>query len=219
MTSGAHSSIVLFFSVACGSALAQSSQPADPAAVFQVLEKGLLAASAVILDFHVIAEGVVEADLRGKLEIRSEQQTRLTASGRFGGQPVSLQLDADGEHYELDNGAGLAMAMRPAYLEEAIIIGLTRMGILHNLARLVGGVPPDHSEGGAGEWVTVDSFTTGGADAASISFDITVAEQPAGSASLEVDSQGNPVVRRQTVQFESGEMRVVERYSTVTIEP
>jgi len=221
MTSKALPWFLLLCSVSCGwtCVLAQGSQSADPAVVFHALEQHLLDARNVRLDFHVTAEGVVEADLRGSLEIDRAHRAHVTASGRFTGQPVSLRFDADGEQYELDNGTGLAMAMRPAYLEEAIIIGLTRMGILHNLARLVGGVPPDHSEGGAGEWVTVDSFTAGGADAASISFDITVAGQPAGSASLEVDSQGNPVVRRQTVQFESGEMRVVERYSTLTIGP
>jgi hypothetical protein len=52
-----------------------------------------------------------------------------------------------------------------------------------------------------------------------MSFEISVAGVPSGSASLEIDSQGRPVVRRQTVRFSSGEMRVVERYSTVAIEP
>jgi len=41
----------------------------------------------------------------------------------------------------------------PPEVREALVIGLTRMGILHNLARLVAGVPPDRASGGVRDWV------------------------------------------------------------------
>jgi type IV secretory pathway protease TraF len=69
------------------------------------------------------------------------------------------------------------------------------------------------------EWVTVDTFALDALDPRAMSFEINVAGAPSGSASLEIDSQGRPVARRQTVRFSSGEMRVVERYSAVAIEP
>ena len=46
----------------------------------------------------------------------------------------------------------------PPALNEAIVIGLTRMGHLHNIAVLTGGLPPDHSDGGAADWVRVANF-------------------------------------------------------------
>jgi hypothetical protein len=43
----------------------------------------------------------------------------------------------------------------PAGLTEALVLGFTRMGILHNLARLTRGAAPDHADGGVREWVEV----------------------------------------------------------------
>jgi hypothetical protein len=114
-------------------------------------------------------------------------------------------------------------------LKEALLLGLTRMGLLHNLARLTANAPPDHADVGVREWVTLSSFASDRTDPVNapipetfrhgISFELTVAEQRAGSAVLEIDAHGRPVIRRQTVEFPAGRMRVVERYSSVTIEP
>ena len=197
----------------------QDSDRNGPGAEFSVLEDRLLKAGTVRFNFHVTAEGVVEADLRGALDITQGGGIQLTGSGHFGRQPVDLLLRSDEEQYEFGNGANRTTAPRPAHLKEALLIGLTRMGILHNLARLTSATSPDHADGGVREWVVVGSFAVDAADSAATSFEMTVAGERAGSASLEIDSLGRPVARRQTVQFPSGEMRVVERYSAVTIEP
>jgi hypothetical protein len=197
----------------------QASSRAEPAADFSALEDRLLNAGTVRFDFHVSAEGPFEADLRGALGIGPAHRVRLTASGHFGGQPVDLLLRAEDEEFEFGNQTNRTIAARPAHLKEALLIGLTRMGILHNLARLTSASAPDHADGGVREWVTVGSFAAGASDSDALSFDLTVAGQRAGSASLEVDSRGRPMLRLQTVQFPSGEMRVVERYSAVTIDP
>ena len=214
--------VFLLFFVGCGSSETPDKgidNAAAPAVMFRTLEKRLLEARTVRLDFHLSAEGVVEADLRGSLEISPTREITLTASGQFGGQPVELLLRAEGEQFELSNGSEKNIFPRPSHLEEALLIGLTRMGILHNLARLVGAAPPDHGDGEVSDWVVVSSFAKDAIDSASISFDLAVAGESAGSASLEIDSHGKPVVRRQTVHFPSGEMRVVEQYSAVTISP
>jgi len=52
-----------------------------------------------------------------------------------------------------------------------------------------------------------------------LSFAITVAGEPAGHAVLEIGPGGLPLERRQTVLFPSGEMRVVERYFSMSISP
>ena len=187
----------------------------DPASEFSDLERRLLAARSVRLDYHVTAEGAFEADIQGTLDIAVDG-TSLTGSGHFGGQPVDLMLRTEGDEYVYGNGADRTTAVTPPALTEALIVGLTRMGILHNLARLTAGAAPDHADGGVGDWVTVDGFELE-PESSALRFDLTVAGQPSGSASLEIGPEGGPVGRRQTVSFPSGEMRVVERYSGVAI--
>lgn len=197
---------------------AQAQQPSTaagtgPAADFFALEERLLAVDSMRFEFRATAEGVIEADLQGVFDIGPAADVRLAASGTFDGQPVDLLLRTSGNQLELGNGTNVTRMPTPAYLKEALVIGLTRMGILHNLARLTAGAAPDHAAGGVRDWVALGSFA---ADAGAPSFELTVAGEPAGSATLEVDSAGHPMLRRQTVEFPAGQMRVVERYSAFT---
>lgn len=186
----------------------------DPGARFAALEQRMLQADAVSLDFRVTAEGAAVIAIEGTLRRAADGALTIQARGEFGGRPVDLLLRTDGDTYTFGNGPEPATAPVPPALWEAVALGFTRMGILHNLARLTGNAPPDHAEGGAGQWVVVDGFE----DAPrGVAFDITVAGQPSGSATLEMDAAGRPTVRRQTVQFPNGEMRVVERYSGVSL--
>jgi len=192
----------------------------DPQRSFDALEVRLLAARSVRVDFHVTAEGAVEVDLTGSLQLVDHDTVSLEASGSFAGQPVDLALTVGAGAFALGNRPHLLPVEDvPEHLEEALLVGLTRMGILHNLARLVSGAPPDHADGGVADWVVVDRFGVEEGQSGTINFELTVAGEPSGSASLEIGPNGYPVVRRQTVQFPVGEMRVVERYSAVTIEP
>lgn len=186
----------------------------DPAAEFFSLEERLLRADRIRFDFAITAEGAVEADIQGSLEVGPGADAELVASGMFAGQPADLRLRSNQNALEFGNGTSLERTETPAYLKDALVIGVTRMGILHNLARLTGTTAPDHAEGGVSDWVTVGRFAAG---ADSLSFDLTVAGEPAGSAVLVVDSNRLPTLRRQTVEFPSGQMRVVERYSGFTI--
>lgn len=88
------------------------------------------------------------------------------------------------------------------------------MGILHNIANLSAGGMPDHATGGVDEWVLVSNVEVA---AAAYNFDIIVADIPSGSATLTTDEIGNPTMRKQTVVFPGGEMRVVETYSNVSL--
>ncbi len=222
MRAGILTCALLGLVIGCG-----SPRPPEPAALgaapdvqFRTLEDRLLGARVVRLAFQITSEGAFVADLRGELEVvAASGEIRLTATGDFGGQPADLGLRSDGQELEVGNGSNRKTMPAPAELKEALLIGLTRMGILHNLARLTAAAPPDHAEGGVREWVVVDSFAVDTLDRAAIDFEITVAGKPSGSASLAIDSRGGPVARRQTVRFAEGEMRVVERYSAVAIDP
>lgn len=194
----------------------------EPADIMWALENRLLDVRAMRLDYHVTAEGAFQADIRGALDIEPTGEVSLTGAGFFGADSVDLTLRSDGGELEFGNGPRAATTATPAYLTEAILIGFSRMGILHNLARLTEVAPPDHAGGGVLDWVVLSNFTV---DTAAIgmtypvTFDLTVAGEPSGTATLAIDRNGFPTVRHQTVQFTDGEMRVTERYENVSIAP
>lgn len=199
--------------------------PAETASeVFFSLEDRLLQADSVNLEFAITAEGAIQVDLDGHLQVTPEGLTRIAAAGHFAGDSVDLHLLAREEEFEFGNWPERVRESRPSSLNEALFVGFMRMGILHNLARLVANAPPDRAEGGVRDWVQVDSlsFSASPPEASgsrSVSFSIFVGGSPAGTATLEIGPDGHPLVRRQSVQFPSGEMRVVERYVSSFITP
>ncbi len=87
------------------------------------------------------------------------------------------------------------------------------MGVLHNVAMLVGGAVPDHADGGVTSWVrTQDHRSTpdGG-----LAFALLVDGQPSGEATLWLDADGFPLRREQVVPFGDTTMRVEERYEVL----
>lgn len=171
---------------------------ADELAAF---ERALLEAESLTLPFEVTAEGALEVGLQGELRIEGAM-VRLTATGTFGGEAVDLQLHADESFLFI----GESEQPRPPHLKEALVLGLTRMGILHNLAVLTTGQPPDHSDVGVEPWLRVRVE-----DAPAYSFTILVDGESVAEARLTV-AGGRPVSRQQTVAFPEGEMQVRETY-------
>jgi hypothetical protein len=197
---------------------------ADPASLFYALEDRLLEAERVEAEFHITAEGAVEVDLEGRLAVSPDGSVSLAAEGTFAGQPVEVFVSQHGPEYEFGNTSDRTSAPAPEYLKEALLIGLTRMGILHNLAMLTAGAPPDRAGGGVTDWVTVDQFSffdaeEGPSGLEGVSFELTVAGVPSGSAELDISEGGILVQRRQTVLFPDGEMRVVERFTSFLVDP
>ncbi len=192
--------------------------PADPGEALAALEARLLAAPSVGLQFRVTSSGAFESDLSGELELTPDR-TALSARGEFGGSPAGLELEQAAGKLTGGNGkTGFDGPAAPA-TDEALLVGLVRMGILHNLARLAADLPPDHADGGAADWVTLHDPAWGpggpwdGRNARALSFRIRVAGRDSGQATLWLsESDGIPVAREQTVKFPGGEMQVLERY-------
>ncbi len=190
---------------------------------FEALEARLLHGAMDPLSFEVTAEGAFEVQLSGRLDAHGGNGARLEAEGIFGGAPQSLHLavredrmvgGSQQEHFD--------EPLAPA-LHEALVVGLTRMGILHNLARLVGGVPPDRAGGGVQAWVEVRAHAWRDPElpdairgipevARGIAFEIWVEGQPAGEAVLWLRADQGLWGRDQVVRFPGGEMTVRERY-------
>ena len=192
-----------------------------PAEAFASLEETLASGGPPArIAFDVVAEGAVPAEFTGALLLVGDGRERVEASGSFAGQQLDVTLISDGDQM-FWTGSEVGVET-PEALRDALAIGLTRMGILHNLARLSGAAPPDHGDGGVREWVVVtqgdpDSIDVPGFDpAGALVLDITVAGEPSGSFALEFDGP-LPRIRHQVVQFPQGIMRVTERYRVVEI--
>jgi hypothetical protein len=187
----------------------QSSAPgAEAAALFAALEQRLLAAEHVEVEFEITAEGAVESEVRGILLCHGDFVS-LFAQGSFMGRPAKVEMVST--ERELRGGIDVAhiLGPRPPALREGILLGLTRMGLLHNVAVLAHNHVPDGVEGSLGSWARADAFEIG--DDGGLRFELIVAGKSTGRANLRL-VDGLPSVREQVVQFAGGEMRVVERY-------
>jgi len=202
---------------ACGADRADPPPP-DPATTMEALENRLLEARRVSIEFHVTAEGVFQADIEGTLRFDGDEAF-LEGTGTFGRDPVDLALRTEGPDLSYGNAPNRLTTVAPVYLREAVLLGLTRMGILHSLARLTANQPPDHADGGVAQWVVLDQFSwEGPGGTGPLRFALTVDGQPSGTATLDLDENGLPALRRQTTVFAEGEMTVLERYRNVTLE-
>jgi len=173
------------------------------------LEALLLAAQEVQFDFHIIADGAIAADLKGTFSLKQGEHIQISATGEFAGEPAALLLNCSGGELELRSGEVRRTIPPPLETEKALLLGLTRMGLLHNLVQLMSANPPDHAAAGVEEWVIVRAMRE---EKQARRFELIVGGRLAGTASLELDTTGTPMVRKQTVIFPNGEMRVTETY-------
>lgn len=183
-----------------GSALvaAPPTAAADPAAPpsIDAIEARLLGERVVVIGFSIRSEGTVTSKVEGDVTITADNRARWRFSGSIAGKPVAI-----------DKTLGAADG---AHLTEAIVLGWTRMGLLHNIYLLATGGAIERGGGGLADFVATKQTAS---DATSVSVDLVVAGKPMGTAHLEVDSLALPRLRHQTVQFPEGEMKVVEQYS------
>lgn len=202
---------------ACGPADEGGAAPAvekTAAETLAALEERLLADDELVFGFDITADGAVEARLAGTFDA-AWPGVELEASGAFAGAPATLALEANGGRLRLESTDETTVT-RPPRLREALVLGLTRMGLLHNLAVLTGGGPPDHADGGVREWVEPVDVTFAAPDDDTtrvLVFTIRVAGKDTATAHLVLDgATGLPRRREQTVEFPQGEMHVVETY-------
>lgn len=191
---------------------------------FRELEQRLLDAESVLIRGAAGSAGVVVSGLEGEALLASGNRAHLQFSGEFGGTGVTLALVSDGERTWGGNGTESFESEVPSGLNEGILLGFTRMGILHNLALLSSASPPDGTDGTIRDWATVSNFAWGEPEVIdevpteTLMFDVTVHGTPSAKVILWLDeSTGLPVQREQIVQFPDGEMRAVEVYQAVDV--
>jgi hypothetical protein len=191
-----------------------------------LLETRLLGARRVVIEAELHSTGAVAAEFKGSTELGERNRGRGSYTGQLAQQAAALAFDSDGRTLQLSRGAETRAEAVGAESNRALLVGLLRMGLLHNVARLHGLEGPDHAGGGVEQWVVLEGFrpTTYALEgelegAMSFGFDLVVGGEPAGSARLWLDpASGLPRRREQTVRFPQGEMKVVEDYKRFVLE-
>jgi hypothetical protein len=180
------------------------------------VEAHLMTVQGRVIEFEVVSEGAFDARLLGQVSLASGNDAAIEASGTFGPDSVRLWARGTGGRMMWGNAETSAEDELPPAFREAIVIGLVRMGVLHNLARLVSGAPPDRTDGTVRSWVEAEDVTWVPAaaedGARGIRFGILVSGVRTAEATVWLDADGRLAGRDQVVRFAGGEMRVVERY-------
>lgn len=198
----------------------------DPAEKMAELENRLLSAQRVTIEARLESRGVVESSLTGRTELRDRNRASAAYTGTFAGKAVDAELQSDGRSLALRQGGERRSEAGAPENNRALLIGLTRMGMLHNLARLGSLRAPDHAGGGVEQWLKIDDFrpTTYAQSGEleglmSFGFELIVAGVPSASVRLWLDPDtGLPRRREQVVRFDAGEMTVIERYTRFEVE-
>jgi hypothetical protein len=188
-------------------------------AMFRELEDKLLNEKSLRFKFKLTSEGLANSSLRGQLRLKSGNRVEIDVSGTFQSQTVSTRFESDGKEMRWSIADRKFDLETPKALNEAILIGFTRMGLLHNVAALLRGEPPDHADGTVEDWVVASDFLFAAPDPSSkirgrsIRFQVSVEGKAVADANYWISSLTRlPVERRQTVHLNSGDMKIVETY-------
>ena len=181
----------------------------DPIAVFADLEDRLTSARWIELDADVRATGALAVELAGLVHVERERASWVKFAGAFAGGQLR------GAWSSLETVDPFNVDVQQDVWADALVIGTTRMGVLHNWAMVIARKDPDHGRGDPRTWVKVDgiAWKDGSPATRTLTFRILVEDVPSGEASLVLDERGLPARREQVVRFPEGEMRVVETYS------
>ena len=197
----------------------------DALAELHALESRLLDAGSLCIEFEIHSEGAVESELQGKSRVIRPNAARIEADGEFAGSRTDILFRTHLGRMYGENGSQRFEEETPSALTEGLIIGMTRMGLLHNIAMLASGSPPDRIDGSIKKWVKPGDIKKGGSaaidgkSAYSLEFTVVVDGQPSGEATLWLDTEsGLPVKREQLVHFSEGDMSVTERYTSISVD-
>ncbi|HET7433368.1 MAG TPA: hypothetical protein VFN10_01510 [Thermoanaerobaculia bacterium] len=167
-------------------------------AEFHVLEARLQRLPAASMRYHIESTGPIPTVVNGELHLDGES-VQLYGSAKVKGEDAYTRMPAEGETL-------------PPNTRRALLIGMTRMGLLHNLVRglmMKQGIDP--KPGGADEWVRVTNVVYD-LNAHRFTFDIMVEGQQAGEGELTIARDGKPSHRHQIVHFPEGDLTVDENY-------
>lgn len=195
----------------------------DPREAFDYMEERLINADSLYTGVIVDADSIFPVQLVAEVWGGQNNQLKITAEGNMADflAPATLLLVSDGERMTGGRSSeiGFDTTTAPA-LREAFAIGLSRMGLLHNLTRLYTGNPPDHADGGIDDWVQVHSFEWLEPEVVArkltrpMRFTIRIDGEDTAEATLYLRREtGLPMRRVQTTRLAGSSMTIEERYT------
>jgi hypothetical protein len=128
-----------------------------PEKVLAAMETNLLKIKNRKLKFRTEATGALTGAFEGEIVFKKDNIIDYRTAGKFGGKEYKLFLTCDnallrggteGKPFEMD---------APPGLRSGIVIGLSRMGLMHNISRLISNKPPDHIDGTVFKWLVVQN--------------------------------------------------------------
>lgn len=201
-----------------------------PQEVIAKMEKNLLKIKDRKLKFRSEATGFINAVFEGEIVFRKGNVIDYRTAGKFAGKDHKLFLLCDGKKLSGGAEAKPFELAAPAELRSGLLIGLTRMGLMHNIARLTGNQPPEKTDGTVQQWLTIvepkfakepppDAPQASAAvklknkDLMVVFFDLAVDGKDTADVELWIDTKTNlPSSRTITVRFPQGNMIVNEKY-------
>lgn len=187
-------------------------------------EEALIFGKNMTATFELDSKGPNAGHMTGTLELVDGNAIHLVAEGNFKSEPVQVELDSrDSSAISRSTTRGASVSSHrdpPAtYLRRAIAVGLSRMGLMHNVVTLALDKPLDKIDGGMEDWVKVLDLKDGASESINgevcrrVEFVVQVEGQKMGESSMCIaDATGLPLQRNMTVHFPEGDMTLVESY-------
>jgi outer membrane lipoprotein-sorting protein len=202
-----------------------------PRQVFDKMEANLMKIKNRRLKFRTEATGALTGTFEGEIIFKKGNVMDYRAWGKFAGRDHKLFLLCDGTKLRGGGENSPFEMAAPAGLRPGILIGLARMGLMHNIARLTSNKPPERTDGSVYKWLVVQdakyakdhapdtpqagaTLKQNNKKLVVIFFKLGVEnEKNAGDVELWIDTKTNlPAYRTITVHFPQGDMFVTEKY-------
>src|SRR5262245_31683302 len=103
----------------------------DAVAVFADLERRLTEAAKVAGVARVHSLGFITSDLDGELHVEPERTSWLKVEGAFAGMPSKVTWTSEAPVGKM------AQDVQPVQWANGLLLGMTRMGVLHNWAKVI----------------------------------------------------------------------------------
>lgn len=201
----------------CASALRPIPPETSASDRFDRAEDALLRAQELTATFEISAQGQTNAHLTGTIRLLAGNALRLVAEGNIGPDSVQLELDSrdeTGTLRSITKGASVSSHREPPApkLREAVVLGLTRLGLLHQLSALSKDQPIEKAEGGFSDWVKTIRRIEGPPqeNCRAVDFKMEIAGKEMGNASICVADATGLVLKRNQV---SGDLTVKETFT------
>jgi hypothetical protein len=203
----------------------------SPEKVLSAMEANLMKIKNRKVKFRTEATGALTGAFEGEIVFKKNNVMEYRTSGKFGGKDYKLFLSCDDAKLRGGSEDKPFEIDAPPGLRSGILIGMSRMGLMHNISRLISNKPPDRIDGTVFKWLTAQEpkFTKdhdpdtpqAGAQLKQNNKKLIVVfyklgvedNKNAGDVELWIDTKSNlPTYRLITVHFPKGDMIVSEKY-------